>query len=184
MSVTIPKTTPGNSDRKQCWHILSPSISRDGLMKARIDAICFSVSSEVILFASSWNNVFTPKALKRPERPVQSGRTERTISENRLGKDLNHPKQYRDRYKVFRWMVKIRRRPSRSATRTSAASARSIGRSRYFHISSRMRGESSGPKCRKPHTNAVNHVPQHSSEHAHCPRPRCRRFGNAGPDRA
>jgi len=52
MTVTTPKTTPGSSDRKQFWHILSPSISRDGLMKSRIDAICFSESSEVILFAS------------------------------------------------------------------------------------------------------------------------------------
>lgn len=52
MTVTMPKTTPGNSDKKQFWHILSPSVSRDGLMKLRIDAICFSDSSEVILFAS------------------------------------------------------------------------------------------------------------------------------------
>src|SRR5215472_3143042 len=37
----------------------------------------------------------------------------------------------------------MRRRPSLSATLTSAASARSIGRSRYCHISSRIRGQSS-----------------------------------------
>jgi hypothetical protein len=81
ITVTIPKITPGNSERKQFSHIMSPSLLVGDFTKPRIAEICFWVSIEVILFASSWNNVFTLKALKSPERPVQIERTERTISE-------------------------------------------------------------------------------------------------------
>jgi len=85
MTVTIPKTTLGNSERKQCVHIVNPSPWIGEITKPRIAAICSSVSIEVILFASRWNNVFTSKALKRLERSVQMDRTERTISERRFG---------------------------------------------------------------------------------------------------
>jgi len=50
------KITPGNSERKQCWHIVSTSVSRPGISKPRIAAICFSVSIEVINFTSPKTN--------------------------------------------------------------------------------------------------------------------------------